>query len=97
MELCHLEKQLLAWSVAAHCCSVAQCVTGSSLQCMVLYAVATSCPKNKTRKNLKQLHFVSVQVSSMEQEVACSAGNLMQHYEAVLSLVLGQGLTDADK
>lgn len=33
----------------------------------------------------------------MEQEVACSAGNLMQHYEAVLSLVLGQGLTDADK
>lgn len=38
-----------------------------------------------------------LQVSSMEQEVACSAGNLMQHYEAVLSLVLGQGLTDADK
>ncbi|KAL0041923.1 hypothetical protein WJX79_009001 [Trebouxia sp. C0005] len=38
-----------------------------------------------------------MQVSSMEQEVVCSAGNLMQHYEAVLSLVLGQGLTDADK
>ncbi len=40
---------------------------------------------------------MAVQVSSMEQEVVCSAGNLMQHYEAVLSLVLGQGLTDADK
>ena len=33
----------------------------------------------------------------MEQEVVCSASNLMQHYEAVLSLVLGPGLTDADK
>ena len=33
----------------------------------------------------------------MEQEIVCSASNLMQQYEAVLSLVLGPGLTDADK
>ena len=33
----------------------------------------------------------------MEQEVVCSASNLIQHYEATLGLVLGPGLTDADK
>ena len=33
----------------------------------------------------------------MEQEIVCSASNLIQHYEAVLGLVLGSGLTDADK
>ena len=33
----------------------------------------------------------------MEQEVACSSSNLMQHYEAIIGLVTGPGLTDADK
>ena len=33
----------------------------------------------------------------MEQEVACSATNLMTHYEAILDLTKGQTLTDEDK
>ena len=33
----------------------------------------------------------------MEQEVACSATNLMTHYEAILDLIRGQNLSDDDK
>ncbi|KAK9815570.1 hypothetical protein WJX72_006038 [[Myrmecia] bisecta] len=38
-----------------------------------------------------------MQVSSLEQEVACSSGNLMGHYEAVLQLVQDPHLTDEDR
>jgi hypothetical protein len=37
------------------------------------------------------------QVSGVEQEVACSTGNLPGHYEAVKALLNSPNLTDADK
>ena len=45
------------------------------------------------------IHIVhcDMQVSSLEQEVACSATNLMTHYEAILDVTRGQTLTDDDK
>ena len=38
-----------------------------------------------------------MQVSSVEQEVCCSTGNLMGHYEAVRDLINSPHITDDDR
>ena len=43
------------------------------------------------------VHCLDVQVSSTEQEVCCSTGNMSAHYEAVRSLIDSHNITDNDR